>query len=117
MKSKLFLGLLFIFVGILIDLESFDVISGFGLNNKVIVLAIFLEVGLLVLAYKRNIIIGGMIILFSGISLLANRYPSANKFIGPGIFVVIGLEIIFGGFFKRKKTASQDFKGAVLRLF
>lgn len=41
MKSKLFLGLLFIFIGIVIALESFDAISSLGLNNKVIAPAIF----------------------------------------------------------------------------
>ncbi len=107
MKSKFFFGLIFILIGLVIALESFNVISGLGLNNKIIIPSIFLLTGILILVIKRNILLGGMISLFASINLAANWFEDSGKLILPGVFIIIGLEIIFGSLFKKNKSGEK----------
>lgn len=138
MKSKMWLGLLFIAVGIVVALDQVGVLAQIGIDKSLLFQVLGVLAGLVLIFILRSTIFGSILLFLALTSLVKNWYD-IGSLVFPGILVIIGIELLLGGFRGKKplpldsnhrvdafaifggierKVISNDFKGGqILALF
>ena len=108
MKFKGLFGVMLILGGVYFAAASFGLTERLGLDPQMVFSAFIVLVGLMLLAMSRSIIFGSIVLFFGAMGLLDNWFPQVDKLTFPGILVIVGIELLFGGLARRKDILVRD---------